>query len=248
MPRPCSPRSTASTRRSPSTCPTRRPTSCRSWSTPSPRPRWSGSREHGRKSIPKGQTWQQLGEILASQPDGGDEWLHKHMPAPARLPGADRPTPVRAHRARSRGADSPGSTAASTATRPEPIATRRGRVVGACTGDARATPGRARTRTPRAARGRAAPSFVRMRLMCVFTVASREELARRDLGVREPARGEREDLALALGEVAVGRGHRPGRGIREVREELAGGGCRDHGRSRHARCGSRRAGTRGRRP
>ncbi|HWM15205.1 MAG TPA: hemerythrin domain-containing protein [Microbacterium sp.] len=41
--------------------------------------------EHGRKSIPKGQTWQQLGEILASQPDGGDEWLHKHMPAPARL-------------------------------------------------------------------------------------------------------------------------------------------------------------------
>ena len=41
--------------------------------------------EHGRKSIPKGQTWQQLGEILASQPDGGDAWLHKHMPAPARL-------------------------------------------------------------------------------------------------------------------------------------------------------------------
>jgi iron-sulfur cluster repair protein YtfE (RIC family) len=41
--------------------------------------------EHGRKSVPKGQTWQQLGEILASQPDGGDEWLHKHMPAPGRL-------------------------------------------------------------------------------------------------------------------------------------------------------------------
>lgn len=41
--------------------------------------------EHGRRSIPKGQTWQQLGEILASQPDGGDEWLHKHMPAPGRL-------------------------------------------------------------------------------------------------------------------------------------------------------------------
>lgn len=41
--------------------------------------------EHGRKAIPKGQTWQQLGEILAAQPDGGDEWLHKHMPAPARL-------------------------------------------------------------------------------------------------------------------------------------------------------------------
>lgn len=41
--------------------------------------------EHGRRSIPKGQTWQQLGEILAAQPDGGDEWLHKHMPAPGRL-------------------------------------------------------------------------------------------------------------------------------------------------------------------
>ena len=32
--------------------------------------------EHGRRSIPKGQTWNQLGEILAAQPDGGDEWLH----------------------------------------------------------------------------------------------------------------------------------------------------------------------------
>ncbi|MDY0910294.1 hemerythrin domain-containing protein [Microbacterium sp. CFBP9034] len=41
--------------------------------------------EHGRRSIPKGQTWQQLGEILASQPDGGDEWLRAHMPAPGRL-------------------------------------------------------------------------------------------------------------------------------------------------------------------
>ncbi len=41
--------------------------------------------KHGRNAIPKGQTWQQLGEILASQPDGGDEWLHKHMPAPGRL-------------------------------------------------------------------------------------------------------------------------------------------------------------------
>lgn len=41
--------------------------------------------EHGRKSIPKGQTWAQLGAILAAQPDGGDEWLHKHMPAPARF-------------------------------------------------------------------------------------------------------------------------------------------------------------------
>lgn len=44
---------------------------------------WFG--EHGRKSVPKGQTWQQLGEILASQPDGGDEWLHKHLPAPGRI-------------------------------------------------------------------------------------------------------------------------------------------------------------------
>ena len=41
--------------------------------------------EHGRKSTPKGKSWEQLGAILASQPDGGDEWLHKHMPAPVRL-------------------------------------------------------------------------------------------------------------------------------------------------------------------
>ncbi|KRA25607.1 hypothetical protein ASD65_15180 [Microbacterium sp. Root61] len=41
--------------------------------------------DHGRRAIPKGQTWEQLGEILAAQPDGGDEWLKKHMPAPARL-------------------------------------------------------------------------------------------------------------------------------------------------------------------
>jgi hypothetical protein len=41
--------------------------------------------EHGRRSIPRSQMWQQLGEILAAQPDGGDEWLHKHMPAPGRL-------------------------------------------------------------------------------------------------------------------------------------------------------------------
>lgn len=41
--------------------------------------------EHGRRAIPRGQTWQQLGEILAAQPDGGDEWLRKHMPAPGRL-------------------------------------------------------------------------------------------------------------------------------------------------------------------
>lgn len=41
--------------------------------------------KHGRAATPKGQMWQQLGEILASQPDGGDEWLHKHMPAPVRV-------------------------------------------------------------------------------------------------------------------------------------------------------------------
>ena len=41
--------------------------------------------EHGRKATPKGKTWVQLGAILASQPDGGDEWLHKHLPAPVRL-------------------------------------------------------------------------------------------------------------------------------------------------------------------
>jgi Hemerythrin HHE cation binding domain len=41
--------------------------------------------EHGRKSTPKGQSWNQLGAILASQPDGGTEWLHKHMPLPGRL-------------------------------------------------------------------------------------------------------------------------------------------------------------------
>ena len=41
--------------------------------------------DHGRRAVPKGQTWNQLGEILAAQPDGGDEWLHAHMPPPARL-------------------------------------------------------------------------------------------------------------------------------------------------------------------
>jgi hypothetical protein len=41
--------------------------------------------DHGRRAVPKGQTWNQLGEILAAQPDGGDEWLRAHMPAPARL-------------------------------------------------------------------------------------------------------------------------------------------------------------------
>lgn len=40
---------------------------------------------HGRRSVPKGQTWNNLGAILASQPDGGDEWLHKNLPGPVRL-------------------------------------------------------------------------------------------------------------------------------------------------------------------
>jgi hypothetical protein len=44
---------------------------------------WFG--EHGRKSTPKGKTWQQLGAILAAQPDGGDEWMREHLPAPVRL-------------------------------------------------------------------------------------------------------------------------------------------------------------------
>ena len=41
--------------------------------------------QHGRASTPKGKTWVNLGGILAAQPDGGDEWLHKHLPAPVRF-------------------------------------------------------------------------------------------------------------------------------------------------------------------
>ena len=41
--------------------------------------------EHGRKSTPKGKMFVQLGAILAAQPDGGDEWLHKRLPAPVRV-------------------------------------------------------------------------------------------------------------------------------------------------------------------
>ncbi|MFT2815565.1 hemerythrin domain-containing protein [Leifsonia sp. A12D58] len=40
---------------------------------------------HGRKSTPKGKTFIQLGAILDAQPDGGDAWLHKNLPAPVRL-------------------------------------------------------------------------------------------------------------------------------------------------------------------
>ncbi|MDQ0893444.1 hemerythrin domain-containing protein [Agromyces ramosus] len=41
--------------------------------------------EHGRKATPKGKTFQQLGAILAAQPDGGEAWQRKHLPAPVRL-------------------------------------------------------------------------------------------------------------------------------------------------------------------
>lgn len=41
--------------------------------------------EHGRKSTPKGKTFQQLGAILAAQPDGGTAWQRSHLPAPVRL-------------------------------------------------------------------------------------------------------------------------------------------------------------------
>lgn len=41
--------------------------------------------EHGRRATPKGQTWNALGAIIASQPDGGDAWLRKNLPGPVRL-------------------------------------------------------------------------------------------------------------------------------------------------------------------
>ncbi|RXZ68024.1 hemerythrin domain-containing protein [Agromyces albus] len=41
--------------------------------------------EHGRKATPKGKMFQQLGAILAAQPDGGDEWQREHLPPPVRL-------------------------------------------------------------------------------------------------------------------------------------------------------------------
>ncbi len=41
--------------------------------------------KHGRKATPKGKTFEQLGAILAAQPDGGQEWQRKHLPAPVRL-------------------------------------------------------------------------------------------------------------------------------------------------------------------
>lgn len=39
---------------------------------------------HGRKSTPKGKMFIQLGEILAAQPDGGEEWQKRNLPAPVR--------------------------------------------------------------------------------------------------------------------------------------------------------------------
>ncbi|MFK5633996.1 hemerythrin domain-containing protein [Ornithinimicrobium sp. LYQ103] len=41
--------------------------------------------KHGRRATPKGKTWQQLGAILAAQPDGGNEWQRKHLPPPFRM-------------------------------------------------------------------------------------------------------------------------------------------------------------------
>lgn len=41
--------------------------------------------EHGRKATPKGKMFQQLGAILAAQPDGGVTWQRTHLPAPVRL-------------------------------------------------------------------------------------------------------------------------------------------------------------------
>lgn len=41
--------------------------------------------EHGRKSMPKGTMFVQLGAILSAQPDGGSAWMRKNLPAPLRL-------------------------------------------------------------------------------------------------------------------------------------------------------------------
>jgi hypothetical protein len=41
--------------------------------------------EHGRKSTPKGKTWETLGAILAAQPDGGAAWQRENLPGPVRL-------------------------------------------------------------------------------------------------------------------------------------------------------------------
>ena len=191
--------------------------------------------EHGRKAIPKGQTWQQLGEILASQPDGGDEWLHKHMPAPGRLAWrliGRREVREAPRRARGRADRRRPSEPPLRADHPRRCVDRAGlgeKGWPRRDGAAQARPC-SKAKTTSCTRSRSA-SFVRMRLMCVFTVASLRNSRAAISAFDRPARGEREDLALALGQVAVGGRNRPGRGIREVREEVAGGGCRDHGRS-----------------
>lgn len=41
--------------------------------------------EHGRAATPKGQTWNMLGAILHSQPDGGEAWARRNLPGPVRL-------------------------------------------------------------------------------------------------------------------------------------------------------------------
>jgi len=41
--------------------------------------------DHGRRATPKGRQFLQLGAILAAQPDGGDQWMRTHLPAPVRL-------------------------------------------------------------------------------------------------------------------------------------------------------------------
>lgn len=41
--------------------------------------------QHGRAATPKGEMWTSLGMILSSQPDGGEEFLKKDLPAPVRL-------------------------------------------------------------------------------------------------------------------------------------------------------------------
>ncbi|WP_235507736.1 hemerythrin domain-containing protein [Agromyces sp. Root1464] len=43
--------------------------------------------DHGRKATPKGKTFEQLGAILAAQPDGGAEWQRTHLPAPGASSG-----------------------------------------------------------------------------------------------------------------------------------------------------------------
>ena len=46
---------------------------------------WEWFAKHGRASTPKGEAWNMMGAILAAQPDGGDEWMKKHLPGPVTL-------------------------------------------------------------------------------------------------------------------------------------------------------------------